>query len=724
MSCGGSLTGLVLAAAGGMVTNGTLPSTFGGAPLSSVAGAPLSLTDAATGLTNFAPTLSTMSGSLNNITSTVLTGTGGSLSGVLSTMDTAGLTSNMISSWNSIADSVDSNGLMDAISGFNSEFSNTLTSISGSSSFNNALGYASEWSGKVLGGSGSLTSIVGDPKKFGGILSTAQSYISSANELINSAVNSETIGTTFTGLNNIVSGGLASVNLDFGGFGDELSKLGGAIDFSNIDSLGSPGQLLSNLSQQGTLGPMFAKLNDIDVDSRIASALGVASEFEGTVKLGELGVDLNAVAQQGAALPDVFQSKVYDTFASLDLDDVSQVKSILKSTQDAIETGEDLFDPTKLFPESFQTLQSPLRTASVGFRSIYTNGTGSVNPLFDTLGNRLRDVVPDHIAVANASLARSLGQIKGISNTTPSSLGSALGELETLKGLDLLEEQETYVTDAIRDYWTDTYGTDSDGITLATGNAGQYKLSDVIGFAAGYNSAAPLKSNENLLQEMKDNNELDDIIGSSGVYATIIAFCGNTWTTTDALNPGDTPTEWTVTIPGAYTIGGYITTRIFVSTDSETDARESCWAHITSAIASLLDSFKSNTRAVTVATNSKRWNEQLVREYRIGEKMNQDLDTVFSSDDIAINFAFSLPSQALDTSEGGSAELLERIMNYESLGGQASIAAMREGRNIVRLNNANIQQDGFIDPTAVEDPASLTTAQYTTTEAINKLIKS
>lgn len=723
MSCGGSLTGLVLAAAGGMVTNGTLPSTFGGAPLSSVAGAPLSLTDAATGLTNFAPTLSTMSGSLNNITGTVLSGAGGSLSGVLSTLDSAGLTSSMIGSWNNIASSVNANGLMDAISGFSPDLSSTLTSITGSTSLNNALGYAGEWSGKVLGGTGSLTSIVGDPKKFGGILSTAQSYISSANELINSAVNSANLGTTFTGLNNIVSGGLAGVNLDFGGFGEELTKLGGAIDFSNIDSIGSPGQLLANLGNQGTLGPLYNKLNEIDVDSRIASALGVSADFTGTVKLGELGVDLNSLAQQGSGMPEILQTKVFETFASLDLDEVDQVKSILGTTQNAIETGEDLFDPTKLFPNSFETLQAPLRTASVGFRSIYTNGTGSVNPLFDSLGNKLRGILPDNIAVANGALARSLGQVKGITNSTPTALGSSLEDLETLKDLDLLENQETYVTDAIKTYWTDTYGTDStDNISLATGNAGQYKLSDVIGFAAGYNSAAPLKHTENLLQEMKDADELDDIIGSNGVYATIIAFCGDTWTTDNGTEEVSA-TEWYVTIPASYMVG-YITTRLFSSSTSATAAREACWAHITSAIASVLNTFTSNTRAVTIASNSTRWNEQLIREYRINEKMNQDLDTVFSSDDIAINFAFSLPSQGLDTSEGGSAELLERIMNYDSLGGQAAIAAMREGRNQVRLNTANVQQDGFIDTTAVEDPAQLSTAQYTSAEALDRVIKS
>jgi len=75
-------------------------------------------------------------------------------------------------------------------------------------------------------------------------------------------------------------------------------------------------------------------------------------------------------------------------------------------------------------------------------------------------------------------------------------------------------------------------------------------------------------------------------------------------------------------------------------------------------------------------------------------------------------------------SEGGTAEILERIVDFSSLGGQATIAAMREGRNLTRLGNANIQRDAPIDFTGVQDPASLLSASYTAQEAKNRLIKS
>ena len=716
-----------MAAAGGMVTNGALSETFGAAPLSSLAGAPLSVTDAITGQT-LAPTLATVSGAMGNISGTVLSGAGGNLTSLMSGLSSAGLTSGMTTAWNSIADNVTAGGLMEAIGGFSPDLNATLTSITGSSSINDAFSYASSWAGKQLGGTGDLTSIVGDPKKFGSILTTAQSYIGSANQFINSAVNSESIGTTFTSLNNMVSGGLAGVNLDFGGFGEEIAKLGGTIDFSNIKDVGNPGQMLANMSKQGTLGPLYNKLADIEIDSRTAQSLGsVVTEFAGTAKLKDLGVDFNALAQQGASLPPGMQTKVYEAFDSLELTEVAQVKSILNNTQDAIEKGTDLFDPKKLLPASFETLQSPLRTASVGFRSIYSNDSGSVNPEFNSLGSNLKGILPDDQAVANDALARSLGQVKGIGSTDTQTLGTALSSMETLKGLDLLEEQEEYVTDAIRDYWKDSYGVDTtDNITLATGNAGQYKLSDVIGFSAGYNSAAPLKQNEELLQQLKDNGDLDDIIGPTGVYATVIGFNTNaadtsgSWVSDDGAGPP--PTGYAITIPSGYLAAGRYPSAGFET--EFTDARESAWNAIVSAVQTVLNGFAGNETVALIARNTKRYNEQLIREYRINEKMNQDLDNVFSSEDIALNFALNLPSLGTDTSEGGTAELLERVMNFDSLGGQAAVAAMREGRNIARLNDANLQQDAIIDDTIVENPAQLATAQYTSAEAISKLIKS
>ena len=722
MSCAGGLTGLVMTAAGGMVTNGSLPGVFGGAPFSSLAGAPLSLTDGLTGLTNFAPTLSTMVTGL-----AAISGVGAPLAGLgpaLSAINGAGFTSNMLSAFNAIPTDLGSNGgLFDAIAGFAPSVNNLLTTATGGSGvLNDALKYAGDWSAETLGGSfaGIGGAITGDAKKFGTILNTAQSYVTNANQMINAATNSTALGTTFTNLNNIVSGSLSGVNLDFGGFGDEIAKLGNTVSLSNLDNLGSPGQLLSNLSEQGTLGPMYSKLAEITVDPRVAQTLvpNLTNITSGSnIKLGDLGIDFNVIAQQGANLSPAIQSQLFEAFDSLDLTEVAQVKSILGNSQDIITNGSDLLDPKKLFPNSFETLTAPLRTASVGFRAIYENNTGSVNPQFEPLGQNLKGVLPDDLAVANGALARSLQQVKNIGQTSTADLGTALSSLETLKDLDLLENQSTYVTDAVRNYWLEQYGVDgSNNVTLATGNTGQLQLSDVIGFAAGYNSAAPLTKNAQLLAELASAGALTGITGSQGVYDTIEEFCAGTFGPTAT---GGSP-AWEVIITA-----GYLGAGTYTGATSD-EAFEDAWVNgIVPAIKTVLASFTSNTTALEIMTNSERWNQQLAREYLNQTRIdNADLSAVRASDDVAINLALTLPNLGTDTSEGGAAEILERVVDFSSLGGQATIAAMREGRNLQRLADANIQQDAPIDTTGLQDPATLITSTYTAAEAKDQLIKS
>lgn len=714
MACKGAITGMVMTAAGGMLTNGAASGVFGAAPISSLAGIPSTITDAATGL-SIAPSLATVTSGITGITGGAL-GTG--LSGALSSMSGAGFSSAMTSAWNGISDNLSSGGLFDAVGGFAPDVNSLLTSASGAGDFNNAMGWATEWAGKTVGGSGSLVGgvLTGDAKKFGTILNTASSYIGSANQFINAA--SSSLGgigaNTFTGMDNLISGGLAGVTEAFSDFGSEIGKLGGTINLENISGLGSPGQMLANLDVAGTLGPMYDKVADISINSKTLAQLGSTfTDFTGNISLGDTGIDLNTVAKLGASLPSSIQSQLYTAFEELDTGDLNSVKAILGNTQEKIVAGADLFDPKKLFPETYDTLTAPLRTASVGFKSIYTED-GSVNGEFNNLGQRLDGLVPDDVAVANGALALSLGQIKGISESNISDLSSTMTALESTKDLTLLEAQEGPVPPGVADFWKDTYVTDSaTGVSLATGNSSQMVLSDVIGFAAGYNSAAPLTQNASVLADMATAGELDTITGSQGVYDTINEFCAGTF------GPTNLP-PWTVTITAGYVGAGTYTGA------SSDEAFENAWVNgIVPATITILNGFATNTNAQTIVRNSTRISEQLAREYLNQTRLdNEDLGAVRATDDAALNLAVNLPNYGLDTTEGGSAELLERIVDFSSLGGQAIVGAMREGRNIQRLGNANIGQNIAFDTDGVQDQATLLSSQYTTAEAKNRVIRS
>lgn len=717
MACSGAITGMVMTAAGGMLTNGALAGTFGAAPISSLSGITTTITDAATGL-SIAPSLATVTSGIGGITGGAL-GTG--LSGALSSMSGAGFSSTMTDAWNGISGNLASGGLFDAVGGFAPDVSSLLTTASGAGSLNNAMGWATEWAGKTVGGSGSLVGgvLTGDAKKFGTILNTASSYIGQANQFINSAASSLAGAgvSTFTGMDNLISGGIAGVTEAFSDFGSELGKLGGTINFENITDLGNPGQMLANLDLAGTLGPMYDKVANISVNSKTLSQLGETfTDFAGDITLGETGIDLNAVAKLGPALPSSIQKQVFTAFDELNKADLNSVKAILGNTQDQIIAGADLFDPKKLFPDTFDTLTAPLRTASVGFKSIYTED-GSVNDEFNALGQKLNGIVPEDLAVANTALGLSLGQIKSLSLSNVSDLSNTISTLESTKDLTLLEAQESPVPPGVSDYWVNTYVTDSaTGVKLATGNSNQMVLSDVIGFAAGYNSAAPLTQNATVLAQMATAGELNDIIGTQGVYDTINKFCAGDFGPT---TPGVSFT-WEVVIPV-----GYVGEGTYGATTSA-EAFELAWVNgIIPATITILNGFASNENAQIVVRNSTRISDQLAREYLNQTRLdNQDLGAVRASDDVALNMAVNLPNYGLDTTEGGSAELLERIVDFSSLGGQAIVGAMREGRNIQRLGNANIGQNIAFDTEGVQNQGTLLSSQYTTAEAKNRVIRS
>jgi len=717
MACKGAITGMVMTAAGGMLTNGAASGVFGAAPISSLAGIPSTITDAATGL-SIAPSLATVTSGITGITGGAL-GTG--LSGAVSSMSGAGFSSAMTDAWNGISGNLADGGLFDAVGGFAPDVNSLLTSASGAGSLNNAMGWATEWAGKTVGGAGSLVGgvLTGDAKKFGTILNTASSYIGQANQFINSAASSIAgVGAdTFTGMDNLISGGIAGVTEAFSDFGGELGKLGNTLNLDSIGNIGSPGQLLANMDLSGTLGPMYDKVANISVNSKTLNQIGdTFSDFTGNITLGEAGVDLNSVAKLGAAMPSSIQKQVYTAFEELDKTDLNSVKSILGNSQEQIVAGADLFDPKKLFPTTFDTLTAPLRTASVGFKSIYT-ADGAVNGEFNSLGQKLDGIVPEDIAVASGALALSLGQVQSIGTSNISDLSNTVANLESTKDLTLLEAQTSPVPSGVAEYWADTYVTDSaTGVKLATGNSNQMVLSDVIGFAAGYNSAAPLTQNATVLEQMATAGELDDITGTQGVYDTINKFCAGDFGPT---TPGVSFT-WEVVIPVGYVGEGTY------GAATSAEAFELAWVNgIIPATITILNGFASNENAQVVVRNSKRISDQLAREYLNQTRLdNEDLGAVRATDDAALNMAQNLPNYGLDTTEGGSAELLERIVDFSSLGGQAIVGAMREGRNIQRLGNANIGQNIAFDTEGVQNQGTLLTSQYTTTEAKNRVIRS
>ena len=706
MACGGALTATVLTAGAGMVGN------IGGNVLESASGITNNITDSVTGLTgdvSMASFTSNQAAFQSLSSSTTLTNTLSKVGTLPTSLQTT--FTNMSSG---LGDNVFSAGF-DVFSG------DALSVMAPASGLANVLPGGLTEAANVMGGSVSGSDIIGNAKKFGSVLGSADGFVGSANQMIAAATNSASsfAGGTFPGMDGIMSGNLTGITNALPDFGADLGSLGSTINFESISSLGSPGQLLQNMDLAGNLGPMYDKVAEISVDPRIATSLGgdlstitnaINSGTSG-LSIGSLGVDINKVAEIGPALPSNIQSQLFDSFDSLSTTELGDVKGILGNTQAAITKGGDLMNPQKLFPTSFSTLTAPLRTASVGDRAIYT-ADGAVNEEFASLGKSLSGSLPDDLAVANGALARSFGQIKGIDGTTANLLATASTTAETFKDLDLIKNQTQYLTDDVKNFWTTTYASESN-IQLATGPNGTYTISDVIGYAAGYNSAAPLQQNKIEMEKLIASGAMDvftknDGSGSSdtGIYIVMDFFIDGAY---DPIAPATTP----YVIPaGVYGAGTYAT---------QADA----WNGIIAAAKTLMSTFfAANPGAQIIQRNFKRMQEQQAREKLIRAKMDLDLSVVQAEDTTAIQLASNLPAFALDTTAGGTAELLERVMNFSSTGGQAAVGAMREARNLDKLATANIQTDAPIPATLPSNPGQIASSTFTVAEADAVIVRS
>jgi len=692
----GTLTSMILTAGASMLANGS-DATLGGKPIASNSGAPLDITDSVNGETG-APTLKVMNDSTLEIQA---------IQSVLYTVtDKIANIANAtpyINEFNSMT-----SGLGDSV--FSAPFDlysgNAYSVMSTSGTIDSVLTFGRTESASVLGGSATATEIEGDAKKLGTTFGSAIAFVETSNQFINAANNSSELftGGTFPGMDSAISGSVTGVSLASQPLGADLTALGDVISWTDIANLGSPGQLLSNMLDNGTLGPMYAKLATVTVNPRIAVVLGAdastIANISSNVTLGSLGLDLNEVAAIGANLPRNVQQQIYELFVNLSASELAQVKGILKCTQTYIATGADLFNSTKQFPTSYMTLTAPLSANGVSNRAIYTNTSGSVNGVFDSLGARLANILPNDLAIANGALARSFGQIKNIEGTNIETFSTAADATETMKDLPLIQNLTSYVPDGVVEYWTEYYGLNNN-IQLATGPEGNFTLADCIGYAAGFNSALPLKQNARLLAQMNTAGELDvfyNDAGSSSSSTGVLVVLE--YLIDGAYSPVAPATDYIIP-GGVYGAGTYATFDLAYT------------AVITAAKSLMQSVYSANTTAQSVQANFKRIQEQQAREKLNRAKMDLVLSDIQSQDTNATSLASSLASYALDVTDGGPAEFLERIANFDTLGGQAMIASMREARNISVLGAAQIQQDGILDTTPPANPGSFLTSQYT-----------
>jgi hypothetical protein len=385
-------------------------------------------------------------------------------------------------------------------------------------------------------------------------------------------------------------------------------------------------------------------------------------------------------------------------------------------TTPGIDSLDDLLNPVIMFPLSYASLQTPSPDGAVPI----FNSTGAVNSSIPPIVNsylptasgcdELGKIIPPAQATANKAIQVALQQINNIPTTTLPKLADAvlgnvdnpwmvtqpylanavvgfgspmpsyyrattdvpagidinntaywtpttLGGLSTMAGLPLIQAQTTPVDSSVTNYVSTTMAT-------GTGPNGTITTYDVLGLA------------------LDSNN-----------------FAAQLATATTAIN----------SLQGAGSLATLNTAYVNILSAGSDAAVQTQITNANAAIAAL----SSNP---AVATLNTAWN-YMANLMNLSAKYTSQAGIDYfnlQSGDKNSGYALvqNLPYYGLLTANGDAAEFLENIANTTTLGGQAIVGAMREGRNNARLsttglyNTNQIPSDPEIAPIPVITPVT------------------
>lgn len=553
----------------------------------------------------------------------------------------------------------------------------------------------------------------GDLSKFTQNLTAANSYCSSTNTFIDSAVNSANyLGATFTGMDNLVTGGLTEINLATQAMGSDLYNAGQYIDLGNLANYGTPLALIQQISRRaGTISPMIAPLINAGVDERIV-----------------LGINDPSVA-----VTDSVQKLMYDALTTVTGDDLASILRILDVWTPNITSLADLLNPAIMLPNSYQSLTVPTPDGTRGiFIAPYSvvspglltaeeskqlleqeavartvprplacelrqsedttttaTGTGpgvaampnsnlESRVAADQVGvsyERLSAMTNPSLALVNKAYACALGQVTNISRMTLPQLSAAFLAAETNKDLPLIEQQTQAVPQATLDYYQASVATGS-------GVNGTILLTDVLGTAVGTNITSNLNNCVAIIDTMYNAGQLGNLITIyNDIYAnTLVSDAGNV----NALI-------------------GVAQTEII---------------HIKNVV--------NPAACAELNTYFSAISAQITKETGYQTKAGMDVVNSQGNNQLAIqSFVLALPGYGLDTKVGGAAQYIEDVAVVGSSAGQAIVATLREGRTTAGLNAAGVGTAGNAvesTPSSPSPQATLIPSQYSQAQAQARVV--
>jgi hypothetical protein len=551
----------------------------------------------------------------------------------------------------------------------------------------------------------------GDAGQFGQGFVAVQGYIATTNQYINSSVNAnQYLGPLFTNMDDLVTGNIASMTTDLPGYGVDLANQGNLWNLNKLDLYGTPAGLLQQISAlagiQGRTVP--------DLQNALISMGLSATDIADLVNDNRVGLNNPTGLTQNEF--DKLQLLAYNATTMISGDALIQILDILGVTTPNIDSLDDLLNPVIMFPLSYASLQTPSPDGAVPIfdstGAVNSNITPIVNSYLPTASgcDELGKIIPPAQATANKAIQVAFQQINNAPNTTLPRLAetvlgnvdnpwtvtqpylanavvangspvptyyraiddvpagtdinntaywtpTTLGGLSTMADLPLIQEQTTPVDTSVTDYVTNTMAT-------GTGPDGTITTYDVLGLALDADDFATRLIN---VADIIDGlgTGLDDL---SQIYIDMLSTVNDAAMITLIANANAEIASISSVHPAQVTT---------LNTD---------WVYM-----------------ANLMNLSAKYTTEAGIDYFLLQP--GDKNSVYS-------FVQNLPNYGLLTASGDAAEFMENIADTTTLGGQAIVGVMREGRNNARLSTAGLYNTNQIPshpeiaPIPVIDPVT------------------
>lgn len=545
----------------------------------------------------------------------------------------------------------------------------------------------------------------------------------------------------YSNMNDLVTSDITGVSLSTMFFGQDLIRSGRAIDLSSIDTFGNPDNLLRTLFK----------------NRAITQSLNVA--------LLSAGLTTNDISNivNGASATNEQQKFIYNAFCLIQNQDLVDVLIPLNCQTTGLFSLADLLDLKMLFPNSNTTITYPqynsisLPTNSKTYFLLYSNKNSVDIKSGLGLGERLKGIMPFDIAYACDAFSLAMMQVRNIKNMNIEKFSQVVANLETMKGLNGVNG-----TSVPTNVQLSTSAIPL--IAKGTGKNGLYTFCDYFGcmtdlkypwqtlqsqiislqtttlsniynqlyLAVAWQSAtfslafqpAPTPPGDPQLYTVSGISVLNGGggYGRGSAPAPIITISnGATATCTIGTDPNNIATYGKV-ISVTLSSGGTATSSPITVTvqcpplstpGTNTPSGTTPFPTLDGVILSYVSSANSEIASIQSANPTEATNINNIHYNIFGTGLKKEEDAralalptlAFLTSDVSDTCIFvdCIPNYSKETELCMTAQVLDNISDYSTVGGNSLVGSLREARNGLRLLLTGAEQDNKINATGKEE---------------------